>query len=112
MSKKSLQVGELLYCYDRGTTSCCFVNEQCGGNWVAINDGMVKKAVDFLQKPEVFLRNLVEKAGYDKCHRTKEYDAQQCYNDCQKQEKSEFAMKCRKDGGLYKCCIRYVVSIE
>ena len=96
MSKKSLQVGELLYCYDRGKTSCCFVNEQCGGNWVAINDGMVKKAVDFLQKPEVFLRNLVEKAGYDKCHRTKEYDAQQCYNDCQKQEKSEFVLKSRE----------------
>ena len=106
--KKSLQVGELLYCYNRGRTSCCFVNEQCGGNWVAINDGMVKKAVDFLQKPRVFLRNLVEKAGYDRCHRTEEYDAQRCYEDCQKKERSKFAQKCREDGGLYKCCIRCI----
>ena len=101
------KVGELLYCYNRGRTSCCFVNEQCGGNWVAINDGMVKKAVGFMQAPGVFLRNLVEEAGYDSCHRTEAYDAQPCYEDCQRQEISQFAEKCRQDGGLYKCCIRY-----
>ena len=38
-------------------------------------------AVDFMQEPGVFLRNLVEKAGYDSCHRTEEYDAQPCYEE-------------------------------
>ena len=64
-----------------------------------------------MQEPGVFLRNLVERSGYDSCHRTEEYDAQQCYEDCQKQEMSQFAEKCRKDGGLYKCCIRLCFNI-
>ena len=101
-----MQVGELLYCYDRGRTSCCFVEEKCGGNFQVINDEMTQKAVDFLQKPEAFLSNLVRKAGYDSCHRTEEYDADQCHQDCQEQENSNFAVKCREGGGLYKCCIR------
>ena len=71
-----------------------------------INDEMTQKAVDFLQKPEVFLSNLVRNAGYDSCHRTQEYDADQCHQDCQERENSNFAKKCRDDGGLYKCCIR------
>ena len=87
-------------------TSCCFVNEKCGGNWDTINDEMTQKAVDFLQNPKVFITDLVKKAGYDTCHRTEEYDADQCHQDCQKQEKSDFARNCTKDGGLYKCCIR------
>ena len=101
-----LQVGELLYCYERGVTSCCFVDEKCGGTWLAINDGMTQKAVDFLQKPKVFLSKLERKKGYDSCHRTQEYEADQCHQDCQEQENSNFAVKCRKEGGLYKCCIR------
>ena len=101
-----LQVGELLYCYERGVTSCCFVDEKCGGTWLAINDGMTQKAVDFLQKPKVFLSKLERKAGYDSCHRTQEYEADQCHQDCQEQENSNFAVKCREGGGLYKCCIR------
>ena len=100
------KVGELLYCYKRGKTSCCFVNEQCGGNWLAINDEMTQKAVDFLQKPKVFLKNLVDNLGYDTCHRTEEYDAEQCHQDCQELETSTFAKECREGGGVYKCCIR------
>merc|ERR1712241_1205852 len=67
---------------------------------------MTQKAVDFLQNPKVFITDLVKKAGYDTCHRTEEYDADQCHQDCQEQEKSDFARNCTKDGGLYKCCIR------
>ena len=100
------QVGELLYCYDRGRTSCCFVEEECGENFHLINDEMTQQAVDFLQKPQIFLSNLVATAGYDSCHRTEEYDADQCYKDCQREENSDFAKKCRDGGGLYKCCIR------
>ena len=66
-----LQVGELLYCRNRGVTSCCFVEEKCGRDFVAINDEMTQQAVDFMQKPQSFLSNLVENAGYDSCHRTK-----------------------------------------
>ena len=82
------------------------MDEQCGGTWLAINDGMTQKAVDFLQKPKVFLSKLERKKGYDSCHRTQEYEADQCHQDCQEQENSNFAVKCREGGGLYKCCIR------
>ena len=96
----------MLYCNTRGITSCCFVDEKCGGNWGNINDEMTQQAVGFLQKPQVFIDNLANNAGYDSCHRTQEYDADQCHQDCEKQEKSNFAKKCREGGGLYKCCIR------
>ena len=117
-------MGELLYCRNRGTTSCCFVEEKCGRDFVAINDEMTQQAVDFMQKPQSFVSNLVENAGYDSCHRTKgslhistiigkfllcfpqEYDAKQCHLDCEKQEKSGFAKECREGGGVFKCCIR------
>ena len=48
------------------------------------------------------LDNLVESAGYDTCHRIKDYDVDECHQDCIKQEQGEFAEKCRQDGGLYK----------
>ena len=99
----------MLYCYNKGRTSCCFINEKCKESWDAINDEMTNKAVAFMTKPQSFLTNLVENAGYDTCHRIKEYDAEQCHQDCQKLEKSNFAETCRKRGGLYKCCIRYIV---
>ena len=92
----------MLYCNNRGMTSCCFVDEKCE----MINDAMTMKAIDFLQNTKDYITNLVKKIGYDTCHRTKEYDADQCHQDCQEQEKSDFARNCTKDGGLYKCCIR------
>ena len=82
------------------------MEEKCGGNWEAINDEMTQTAVDFLQKPTKFLSNLERKTGYDSCHRTQEYDVDQCHQDCEKLENSNFANKCREGGGLYKCCIR------
>ena len=82
------------------------MNEVCGPGWHGINDEMTKQAVEFIQKPKLFLANLVNNNGYDTCHRTSNYDAQECHNDCLKQEKSDFAKNCTDSGGLYKCCIR------
>ena len=107
-----LQVGELLYCYNRGKTACCFVNEKCGGNWLAVNDAMTSKAINFLQNPETFISDLAKTARYDSCHRTQEYDADQCHQDCQKEESSDFAKKCRKEGSVFKCCIRLDSNYE
>ena len=86
--------------------SCCFDNEVCGGEWEQINDDMTKQAIGFMKNPKLFLTNLVENTGYDTCHRTSDYDAEECHKDCQIQEKSEFAKNCTEGGGLYKCCIR------
>ena len=69
--------------YSSGQTTCCFINEKCGGSWENINDMMFDKSVGFLKKPKQYLKNLVNNIGYDTCHRTKEYDAKRCYNDCQ-----------------------------
>ena len=32
----SLQIGELLYCKNRGMTRCCFVDEECGADMVEV----------------------------------------------------------------------------
>ena len=103
-----LQVGKLLYCYDRGRTSCCFKEEKCGGNWAKINYKMTQEAVSFMKRPKAALDHFVNNLGYDSCHKTKDYDAEPCHQDCLVQEKSKFAKKCREEGGLHKCCIRLV----
>ena len=101
-----LQAGEMLYCYDKRKTSCCFINEKCSGEWDQLNDEMTMKAIEFMRDPQRFLTNLVENAGYDTCHLTKEYDAEKCNQDCENQALSYFAKNCSDSGGLYKCCIR------
>ena len=103
-----LQVGKLLYCYDRGRTSCCFEEEKCGGNWAKINYKMTQEAVSFMKRPKAALDHFVNNLGYDSCHKTEDYDAEPCHQDCLVQEKSQFAKECRERGGLYKCCIRLV----
>ena len=71
-----------------------------------INNRMLNKSLSFLHKPRKFIKGLVKNLGYDKCRKTKRYNAKKCYEDCQKLEKSEFAKNCTAKGGLYKCCIR------
>ena len=67
---------------------------------------MLERSEIFLTQTKKFLDNWVE-LGHDTCHRTHGYDAEQCHQDCQELEKGDFAEQCRKDGGLYKCCIRF-----
>ena len=67
---------------------------------------MFNRSLTFLTNTKKFLRNTV-KLGYDTCHRTHGYDANPCYNDCKQHGKTDFARKCKKDGGLFKCCIRF-----
>ena len=105
---KTLQTGDLLYCKNRGKTTCCFHNEECAKSFTEVNDAMFNKSVKFLRSPEKFVSKMVQHLEYDTCHVTKEYDASKCHQDCIKLEKSSFAKNCTKNGGLYKCCIRYI----
>ena len=66
---------------------------------------MFQKALFFKNHTKLFLSNW-ENLGYDSCHKIDKYDVSKCHKDCKKQEKSKFAKKCKKDGGLFKCCIR------
>ena len=66
---------------------------------------MLNRSVNFLTNTEKFLANWVD-LGHDTCHKTEGYDVTPCYKDCKEREKSEFAEKCREEGGLFKCCIR------
>ena len=68
---------------------------------------MANQSMKFLKSPEVFLADMVRTLNYDTCHAITEYDASKCAADCENLGKSQFAMKCTGDGGLYKCCIRY-----
>ena len=67
---------------------------------------MFNRAYTFLKNPKKFLQTRRDNLGYDTCHRTKNYDATECYQDCKQLEKSDFSKQCEEDGGLFKCCIR------
>ena len=67
---------------------------------------MYNKAEEFISNTTLKLREW-EDLGHDKCYRTEEYDVRLCHEDCKKREKGDFAKKCKKDGGLFKCCVRY-----
>ena len=67
---------------------------------------MLKKALYFQNHPQRFINNWVDNLGFDTCHRIQAYNVDKCYKDCQTAERSKFAKKCAKDGGLFKCCIR------
>ena len=69
---------------------------------------MLKRSLYFLKHTKKFLNNWVQ-LGHDTCHRTYGYDARKCHQDCKKKEKGSFARQCRKDGGLFKCCIRFFI---
>jgi len=98
--------GKLFYCKDRGRTSCCFAEEKCIKFFNSINSAMYRKALYFKQHTKDFLKTWVEQLGFDTCHKIDNYNVDKCHADCKKQEKSKFAKKCKKDGGLFKCCIR------
>ena len=68
---------------------------------------MVQRAIDFKEDTPRFLDNWVKKLGQDTCHAIKGYDVSKCHRDCKALEKSAFARNCQKEGGFYKCCIRY-----
>ena len=68
---------------------------------------MLDRSIEFLKNTKKFLDNLVNNLGYNTCHRIKGYNVDVCHEDCLKQEKSEFAQNCTRDGGFFKCCIRY-----
>ena len=69
---------------------------------------MVKKALFFVENTPVFLDNWVKK-GHDTCHKIEGYDVSQCNRDCKVLEESDFARDCEKEGGLFKCCIRWPI---
>jgi len=106
------KTGDLLYCNERGTTSCCFQNEVCGADMVEINNKMLYNSINYLKNKEKYLSNLVDKEGYDSCHPIRGYDASVCEQDCKKLQESEFARNCSKNNGLYKCCIRFCCTLS
>ena len=68
---------------------------------------MTSQSTKFLSNPEEFLADMVKNLNYDTCHAIKNYDATECAEDCKQLEKEDFAKECAKNGGLFKCCIRY-----
>ena len=58
-----------------------------------------------MKNTQKFLDNWIQ-LGHDSCHKIEGYNAEKCHHDCNQKQKSDFAKQCRKDGGLFKCCIR------
>ena len=66
---------------------------------------MSNRSYNFLIDTKQFLLTW-EGLGYDTCHKIEGYNVDKCHQDCKRLEKSDFAKQCKKDGGLFKCCIR------
>jgi len=101
------KVGILLYCKIRGTTSCCFYNESCSDDYFnSVQGDMEKQSEAFLKAPDHYIKKMVDDMKYDNCYRIRGTDASKCAADCEESSKSDFAKKCAKNQGLFKCCIR------
>ena len=102
-----VKAGTLHYCQIKGQTRCCFKNEKCDKDMTVVIDKSIESAIGFLEDPDGYLSRLVTENGYDVCHRIDGLDASKCSDECKKLEKSSFANDCAKDGGVFKCCIRF-----
>ncbi|XP_023324173.1 uncharacterized protein LOC111698145 isoform X2 [Eurytemora carolleeae] len=100
------EAGELLYCKNNLHTVCCSRNYSCTSNWNTISDNFIDVAVSFLKDQKKYLAE-EKKKGYESCHSlNSSLDASICQQDCTKYEESDFAKKCKKDEGYFKCCVR------
>ena len=59
----------------------------------------------WFKDPDAFIAKEKD-LGYNTCLKIKGLDATECAKDCEKLEGEDFATKCKKNGGLFKCCIR------
>ena len=67
----------------------------------------VYKPREYLKGPKVYIKKKVKRMGYKTCHVLKNsLDASVCAKDCESMKKQKFAKDCKKNGGLFKCCIR------
>ena len=97
--------GDLVYCNQRQTIRCCFVNEKCM-EWTQFQNTAFGMAKRYLEDKRGFLKGEVRTVGYKSCHHIDSSDVSRCAKDCKKLNKTDFARDCRKNGGLFKCCIR------
>jgi len=100
------KVGDLLYCKNRGQTTCCFVNHECVGTWKDISMRLIDTAEEYLTDKEGYLKNLQSTLGYHTCHPIEGYDASKCAEDCEAYKDTPLSRECEKKKGTLKCCIR------
>jgi len=105
---KVKKAGNLLYCRNRGVTTCCFDNHQCESSWDDIEQPIPELAAAFLDNKEETLKKIKKELGFDTCHAIKGYDASKCAEDCKNIESSSsnLAKRCKAKKGHLKCCIR------
>ena len=72
-----------------------------------VHGDLESKPIAMLRNPKIYLKHIKRELGYDSCHKIEGIDASRCAQDCEKWERSEFANKCARRNGLFKCCIRY-----
>ena len=98
----------MLYCKSKNETSCCFTGVLCSKDYVKdVHGDLEVKSTLFLENKR-YLKHMEHDHRYDSCHRINGLDASKCAQDCEKIALSKFAKKCKNDGGLFKCCIRWI----
>jgi len=101
------KAGDLLYCKNRGQTTCCFVNHQCDQYMSDRIQEIPEQAVQFLKDKEGSLEHIRSAEGFHKCYPIDGYDATKCAEDCKNiVNDSPLAEECSKRNGFMNCCIR------
>ena len=70
---------------------------------------MLTKATAFLRNKTGYIKSMVENFGYESCHIIENKNASSCARKCDESAKNDFAERCKKDKGVFKCCIRYLI---
>ena len=71
------------------------------------NEQMLNNSISFLSDKKTYIKNLVDKLGYDTCHPIEGYDASVCEEDCKRLEKESFAKNCTANDGLHQVLLIY-----
>jgi len=101
-----LEPGKILYCNNRGKTRCCLDQHKCESTWEDIDKKYENVAIGYMKNKTEVLKRERKEMGYNTCHPIKGNDATKCAEDCEKLKDSPLAKECKKQHGLFKCCVR------
>ena len=99
--------GRLFYCKTSPESMrCCFSDDKCNG-LTSFQSRLYTLPKAYLMDKAKVLDHFMDDLGYSSCYDLGDsLDATKCANDCRELEKSDFARNCKRENGLFKCCIR------
>jgi len=99
--------GKLLYCKTQGSSMVCCADKYTCQKPVDKDKSYKDKPSNYIKNKDRFFKKLKDQ-GYKTCHNITGLDATKCSDDCESEsfKNGKLAKNCRKNHGLFKCCIR------